>query len=92
VEDNSCSPSFFVIDDKHGTHFFSHRKNRNATLFRSGIIELNDVFSMGNISSSGVVVKVQTALAVRNGTTVPDDSMANPNLTGNWTTAQNSVY
>jgi hypothetical protein len=47
---------------------------------------------MGNISSSGGVVKVQTAIAVRNGTTVPDDSMANPNLTGNWTTAQNSVY
>jgi len=61
-------------------------------LFRSGIIESDDVFSKGIISSSGGVVKVHTALAVRNGATVPDDRMAIPNLTGNWTTAQNSVY
>ena len=92
VENNSCSPLFFAIDDEHGKHFFSHRKNGNTTLFRSGIIESDDVFSTGNISSSGGVVTVQTALAVRNGTTVPDDRMAIPNLTGNWTTAQNSVY
>ncbi|HEY3360580.1 MAG TPA: hypothetical protein VGK06_01810 [Methanosarcina sp.] len=92
VEDNSCSPSFFAIDDKQGTHFFSHRKNGNTTLFRSGIIESDDVFSTGIISSSGGVVKVQTTLAVRNGTTVLNDSMVNPNLTGNWTTAQRSVY
>ncbi len=92
VEDGFSSPLFFTIDDKHGTHFFSHRKNGNTTLFRSGIIESDDVFSTGIISSSGGVVKVQTALAVRNGTTVPDDRMESPNLTGNWTTAQNSVY
>lgn len=92
VEDNSCSPLFFAIDDKCGTHFFSHRKNGNATLFRSGIIESDDVFSTGIISSSGGVVTVKTALAVRNGTTVPDDITASPNLTGNWTTGQNSVY
>jgi hypothetical protein len=92
VENNSCSPLFFAIDDKCGTHFFSHIKNGNATLFRSGVIESSDVFSTNSISSSGGVVTVQTALAVRNGTTVPDDSMASPNLTGNWTTAQNSVY
>ena len=92
VEDTSCSPLFFAIDDKHGTHFFSHRKNGNTTLFRSGIIESDDVFSTGIISSSGGVVTVQTALAVRNGTTVPDDRTAIPNLTGTWTTAQNSVY
>lgn len=89
---NSCSPLFFAIDDKHGTHFFSHIKNGNATLFRSGIIESDDVFSTGIISSSGGVVTVQTALAVRNGTTVPDDITTSPNLTGNWTTGQNSVY
>lgn len=92
IEDNSCSPLFFAIDDKCGTHFFSHIKNGNATLFRSGVIESSDVFSTDTISSSGGVVTVQTALAVRNGATVPDDSMASPNLTGNWTTAQNSVY
>ncbi|MGB9939642.1 hypothetical protein [Methanosarcina sp.] len=92
VEDNSCSPLFFAIDDKCGTHFFSHIKNGNATLFRSGIIESDDVFSTGIISSSDGVVTVKTALAVRNGTTVPDDRTASPNLTGNWTTGQNSVY
>lgn len=92
VEDNSCSLLFFAIDDKCGTHFFSHIKNGNATLFRSGIIESDDVFSTGSISSSGGVVTVQTALAVRNGTTVPDDRMASPNLIGNWTTGQSSVY
>lgn len=92
VEDNSYSPLFFAIDDKRGTHFFSHIKNGNATLFRSGIIESDDVFSTGIISSSGGVVTVKTALAVRNGTTVPDDEMAIPNLTGNWTTGQNSIY
>lgn len=92
VEDNSCSPLFFAIDDKHGTHFFSHIKNGNATLFRSGVIESDDVFSTDTISRSGGVVTVQTALAVRNGTTIPDDRMASPNLTGNWTTGQSSVY
>ena len=92
VENNSCSPLFFAIDDKHGTHFFSHIKNGNAILFRSGVIESKNVFSTGSISSSGGVVTVQTALAVRNRTTVPNDSMDNPSLTGNWTTAQNSVY
>ncbi|HET8686856.1 MAG TPA: hypothetical protein VFM18_09345, partial [Methanosarcina sp.] len=91
-EDGSSSPLFFAIDDKHGKHFFSHRKNGNTTLSRSGIIESDDVFSTGIISSSGGVVKVQTALAVRNGTTVLGGRMAIPNLTGNWTTAQNSVY
>jgi predicted small secreted protein len=92
LEDNSCSPLFFAIDDKHGTHFFSHKKNGNSTLFRSGIIESDNSFSTANISSSGGVVTVQTDLAVRNGTTVPDDRLASPNITGNWTTAQNSVY
>ena len=47
---------------------------------------------MRAITSSGGVVKIQTALAVRNGTTVPEDRKAIPNLTGTWTTAQNSVY
>ncbi len=92
VGDTSGSPLFFAIDEKDGRHFFSHKKNGNTTLFRSGIIESDDVFSVGIISSSGGVVKVQTALAVRNGITTPDDRVAIPNLTGNWTTAQNSVY
>ncbi len=92
VEDKSYSPLFFAIDDKCGTHFFSHIKNGNATLFRSGIIESDDVFSTDTISSSGGVVTVKTALAVRNGTTAPDERMASPNLTGNWTTGQSSVY
>lgn len=92
MEDGSSSPLFFAIDEKDGRHFFSHTKNGNTTVFRSGIIESDNVFSTGVISSSGGVVKVQTALAVRNGTTVPDDRMASPNLTGNWTTAQNSIY
>jgi hypothetical protein len=42
VENNSCSPLFFAIDDEQGTHFFSHRKNGNSTLFRSGIIESDE--------------------------------------------------
>ena len=92
VEDGSSSPLFLAIDDKHGKHFFSHRKNGNTTLFRSGIIESDDVFSTRMITSSGGVIKVQTALAVRNGTPVPHDRKAIPNLTGTWTTAQNSVY
>lgn len=92
MEDGSGSPLFFAIDEKDGRHFFSHRKNGNTTVFRSGIIESDNIFSTGFISSSGGVVKVETALAVRNGTTVPDDRMPGPNLTGNWTTAQNSIY
>lgn len=92
VEDNSYFPLFFAIDEKDGRHFFSHKKNGTTTLFRSGIIESDDVFSTGVISSSSGIVTVKTALAVRNGTTVPNDSMASPNLTGNWTTAQSSVY
>lgn len=92
VEDLSCSPLFFAIDDKHGKHFFSYRKDGNATLFRSGVIESDDVFSTKMITSSGGVVTVKTALAVRNGTAAPDVRTASPNLTGTWTTAQNSVY
>ena len=92
VEDISCSPLFFAIDDKDGMHFFSYRKDGNTTLFRSGIIESDDVFSTKMITSSGGFVTVQTTLTVRNGTTVPDDRTAIPNLTGTWTTAQNSVY
>ncbi len=44
------------------------------------------------IANSGGVVTVQTALAVRNGTKVPDDRTVIPDLTGTWTTTQNSVY
>lgn len=92
VEDGSSTPLFFAIDDKHGKHFFSHRKNGNTTLFLSGIIESDDVFSKRMITSSDGVVKVQTVLAVRNGAEVPDDSTPVPDLIGTWTTAQNSVY
>lgn len=91
-DDGSNAPLFFAIEDKHGKHFFSHKKDGSNTLFLSGIIESDDVFSTKRITSSGGVVKVQTALAVRNGATVPDDRMLIPNLTGNWTTAQNSIY
>lgn len=92
MEDISGSPLFFAIDSKDRRHFFSYENAGNTKLFRSGIIESDDVFSTRMISSSGGVVTVQTALAVRNGKTVPDDRMAIPNLTGTWTTAQNSVY
>jgi predicted small secreted protein len=92
VEDCSSSPLFFAVDDKNGKHFFSHKKNGNTTLFRSGIIESDDVFSTRMITSSGGVVKVQTALAVRNGAPVPPDRKPIPDLTGTWTTAQSSVY
>lgn len=92
VEDSSSSPLFFAIDDKHGKYFFSHKKVGNATLFRSGIIESDNVFSTRTITSSDGVVTVKTALAVRNGTPVPHYRNAIPNLTGTWTTAQNSVY
>ena len=88
----SGSPSFFAIDDSHGTHFFSHKKEGNATVFRSGIIESNNVFSMRMLNSSGGVVTAQTALAVRNGKSVPRDRTKSSNITGTWTTAQNSVY
>jgi len=92
VEDISSSPLFFAIDDKHGTHFFSYGNDGKTKLFRSGIIESDDDFSTRVISNSGGVVTVKTDLAVRNGKTVPDDRTAIPNLTGTWTTAQNSVY
>ena len=91
-EDGSDSPLFFAIDDKHGTHFFSYIKDGNTTLCRSGIIESDNVFSTRMLNSSDGVVTAQTALAVRNGTPVPHDRTAIPNLTGTWTTAQNSVY
>lgn len=91
-EDISGSPLFFAIDDKHGTHFFSYGNDGDTRLFRSGTIESDNAFSMKTIASSGGVVTVQTALAVRNGTLVPDDRTAIPDLTGTWTTAQNSVY
>jgi hypothetical protein len=92
VEDVSGSPLFFAIYDEHGTHFFSYGNDGNTILFRSGIIESDDVFSTRMLASSGGVVTAQTVLAVRNGTPVPDDRTAIPNLTGTWTTAQNSVY
>ncbi len=92
VEDTSSSPLFFAIDDKHGTHFFSYGNDGNTKLFRSGIVESDDVFSTRMIANSGGVVTVQTALAVRNGKTIPDDRTAIPDLTGTWTTAKNSVY
>jgi len=92
LENVSETPLFFAIDDKHGTHFFSHIKNGNNTTFRSGSIKSDNIFSTGMVNSSGGVVTVQTALAVRNKTTVPDDKMEFPDLTGNWTTAQKSVY
>jgi len=92
VENDSSAPLFFAIDDKHGRHFFSHRKNGNITLFQSGIIESDDVFSKRMITSSGGVVRVQTALAVRNGAEVSEDSTPAPDLIGTWSTAQNSVY
>jgi hypothetical protein len=91
-EDGFSSPLFFAIDDKHGKHFFSHRKDGNGTVFQSGIIESDDVFSMRMLNSSGGVVTAKTALAIRNGTPTPDSRTAIPNLTGTWTTAQNSVY
>ena len=91
-ENMSETPLFFAIDDKHGRHFFSHIKNGNNTTFRSGSIESNNIFSTGMINSSGGVVTVRTALAVRNGTPAPDYRIAFPNLTGNWTTVQKSVY
>lgn len=92
VEDGSSAPLFFAIDDKHGKHFFSHRKDGNTTLFQSGLIESDDVFSKRMITSSDGVVKVQTVLAVRNGAEVPEDSTPIPDLIGTWSTAQNSVY
>jgi hypothetical protein len=92
VEDGSSAPLFFAIDDKHGRHFFSHSKNGNITLFQSGIIESDDVFSKRMITSSGGVVRVQTDLAVRNGAEVSEDSTPAPDLIGTWSTAQNSVY
>ena len=91
-ENMSETPLFFALDDKHGTHFFSHIKNGNNTTFRSGSIESDNIFSTGMVNSSGGVVTVQTAHAVRNGTPVPDGIKEFPNLTGNWTTAQKSVY
>lgn len=91
-EDFSGSPLFFAIDDKHGKHFFSYGSDGNTRLFRSGIIESDDVFSTRMIVSSGGVVTVQTALAVRDGPTVPDDRKPVPDLIGTWSTAQNSVY
>lgn len=92
VEDGFGSPLFFAIDDKPGKHFFNYRKDENTTLFRSGIIESNDVFSLRMLNSSGGVVTARTALAVRNGMPIPHHRKAIPNLTGTWTTAQNSVY
>ncbi|MFZ2499710.1 MAG: hypothetical protein ACP5N0_13215 [Methanosarcina sp.] len=92
VEDISSSPLFFAIDDKHGTHFFSYGNYGNTKLFRSGIIESDDVFSNKMIVNSGGIVTVQTDLAVRNGKTLPDDSTAIPDLTGTWTTAQKTTY
>ncbi len=91
VEDSS-SPLFFAIDDKHGTHFFSYGNDGNTKLFRSGIIESDDVFSTKMIANSDGVLTVQTDLAVRNGKTIPDNRTAIPDLIGTWTTAQNSVY
>lgn len=92
VEDGSSAPLFFAIDDKHGKHFFSHRKDGNATSFQSGVIESDDVFSKRMITSSDGIVKVQTVLAVRNGAEVPEDSTPIPDLIDTWSTAQNSVY
>ena len=92
IGDISGYPLFFAIDDKHGTHFFSYGNDGNTRLFRSGIIESDDVFSTGMIASSGGIVTVQTTLAVRDGKTIPDDRTAIPDLIGMWTTAQNSVY
>lgn len=92
MEGDSGSSFFFAIDDKYGTHFFSYGNNGNTRLFRNGIIESDDVFLTRMVSSSDGVVKAQTALAVRKGTTVPDDRSEVPDLTGTWTTAQNSVY
>jgi predicted small secreted protein len=92
VEDISGSPLFFVIDNKDGRHFFSYGNDGNTRWFRSGNIESDDVFSTRTIANSGGFVTVQTALAVRNGMKVPDDRTAIPDLTGTWTTAQNSVY
>ncbi len=91
-EDISDSPLFFAIDDKHGTHFFSYGNDGNTTFFRSGAIKSDDVFSTRMLTSSGGVVTAQTAIAVRNETTVRNDRTASPNLTGTWITAQNSVY
>lgn len=92
TEDDSSVPLFFAIDDKQGKHFFSHKKDGNTTLYLSGIIKSDDVFSMKTITSSGGVVKVHTALAVRDGAEVPDDSEEVPDITGTWATAQSSVY
>jgi hypothetical protein len=92
VEDSSGSPLFFVIDNKDGRHFFSYGNDGNTKWFRSGIIESDDVFYTRMIANSGGVVTVHTALTVRNEAKVPDDRMAIPDLTGTWTTAQNSVY
>jgi|GEM_PF-1215768 len=92
VEDISGSPLFFAIDSKDGRHFFSYGNEGNAKLFRSGIIKSEDVFSTRMITSSDGVVTVKTALAVRNGATVPNDRTAIPDLTGTWTTAKNSIY
>jgi len=92
TEDSSGSPLFLAIDNKDGRHFFSYGNDGSTKWFRSGIIESDDVFSTRMIASSGGVVTVRTALAVRNGETVPDDRTAIPDLTGTWTTAKNSVY
>jgi hypothetical protein len=92
MEDDSCSPLFFAIDDKHGKHFFSYESEGNTRAYRSGIIRSDDIFSTRMISSSGGVVTVRTALAVRNGAEVPCDRKPIPDLMGTWTTAQNSVY
>lgn len=92
AEDTSGYPLFFAIDDKQGKHFFSYGSDGNTRLFQSGIIESDDVFSTKMITSSGGVVMVKTALAVRNGEEASDDSTPIPDLIGTWTTAQNSIY
>lgn len=92
MENISDSPLFFAIDNKDGRHFFSYENDGNIRLFRSGTIDSDDVFSTRMIASSGGVVTVQTALAVRNGKTVPDDRTAISDLIGTWKTAQKSDY
>jgi hypothetical protein len=92
MEDISGSPLFFAIDNKDGRHFFSYGNDGNTILFRSGIIESDDVFSTNMIANSGGVIIVQTALAVRNGITVPDYRQEVPDLTGRWITGQKSDY
>jgi predicted small secreted protein len=92
AEDISSSPLYFAIDDKHGTHFFSYGNDGYTTFFRSSTVKSDDAFSTRMLTSSGGVATAQTALEVRNGMTVPGEKTAIPNLTGTWTTAQNSVY